>query len=556
MSFRRYAQSIRDWVWLIVLSVLLSAATGYLASRSITPAYQASTKLLVTQGGVRASGDTYSSILSAERVARTYAELVKTRPILDQVEQSLQLDPTAGSLERSIDVRLVRDTQLLQISVESSAPHVAAELADAVAQATVQQSEALRRARFDASRESISRQMGLLAQEIDQRSQELDALRSSPNPPGQPAGTRQAEVSRVQRDLAESQQSYANLLRTFEEVRLTEATALNSLAIVEPAVPPTSPVRPNVVRNVLLAAAAGLLLALGIIAAAAKLDDTVSSPERLGEVVGLTALAVVGEFPRDVKFPLATSAGSGPSLKGHRGPPARGPYQATEAEAYRVLRTNLRFGERERPLRTVLVTSAAPGEGKTTTAAELAVALAQAGLRTVLVDADLRLPTIHRVFQVPNDRGLTNSLLDDASGAATYLQDTAVPNLRVLPSGPPPPNPAELLGSARVSARLQELRELAEYVVLDSAPLSVSDPLALAPQVDGVLLVVSARESRAAMVRRARLALESVGAHLAGVVLNRFRDKGAAYGYEYGTRASRSAGGAVVAKDGAVGAAG
>src|SRR5581483_2773801 len=182
------------------------------------------------------------------------------------------------------------------------------------------------------------------------------------------------------------------------------------------------------------------------------------------------------------------------------------------------------FMNGEARLRSVLVTSATYGEGKTTTAANLALALALSGFRTLLVDADFRQPSLHNLFRLPNDCGLT-SLLQEEMRCPECLQPTIVPNLQVLPSGPIPANAAELLGSKRTSLLLARLGHLsgADYVVFDSPPvLPVADALVTAPQVDGVVLVVNSRTTKNELVLHAVDALERVGARLAGVVLNRF----------------------------------
>ncbi|MFQ5593419.1 MAG: CpsD/CapB family tyrosine-protein kinase [Anaerolineae bacterium] len=201
------------------------------------------------------------------------------------------------------------------------------------------------------------------------------------------------------------------------------------------------------------------------------------------------------------------------------------------AEAYRSLRTNLEFSSLDEPLRTMLVTSPAPEAGKSTTLANLAVALGQAGKQIILVDCDLRRPSQHDIFGVSNTAGLTSVILDDTTSAAP-LRETGVAGLRLLTSGPLPPNPAELLGSRRMAGLIQTLREQADMVLFDAPPvIAVTDAAILASQVDGVLLVLNAGVTRREHAQRARAALDKVNARLVGTVLNNVKLDTSLYGY-------------------------
>lgn len=196
------------------------------------------------------------------------------------------------------------------------------------------------------------------------------------------------------------------------------------------------------------------------------------------------------------------------------------------AEAYRGLRTNLTFSSLDRPLRTMLITSAGPEEGKSTVLANLAVTEAQAGRRVIIVDADLRRPRQHELFGISNATGLTTALADEKglqnlSLQATVLQTTEVPGLRVLTSGPLPPNPTELLASQRMAALLTALSALSDLVLFDAPPVVVvTDAAILASQVDGVLLVVNANGTRREHAQRAQQLLAKVNARIVGSVLN------------------------------------
>jgi non-specific protein-tyrosine kinase len=200
------------------------------------------------------------------------------------------------------------------------------------------------------------------------------------------------------------------------------------------------------------------------------------------------------------------------------------------AEAYRTLRTNIQFSSLDRPLKTLLITSTAPDEGKSVTLANLAVTMAQAEQRVLMVDCDLRRPSLHSLFGLSNERGLTSAILEQGEGELP-IQATSVPGLSLLASGPLPPRPADLLGSRRMGAMVERLRASADMVLIDTPPVvAVSDAAVLAPQVDGVLLVLQAGHTRRDRAREARQILEKVKAHIIGVVLNNARLEG---GYSY-----------------------
>lgn len=190
------------------------------------------------------------------------------------------------------------------------------------------------------------------------------------------------------------------------------------------------------------------------------------------------------------------------------------------AEAYRTLRTNIQFSSLDKPLHTLLATSTAPDEGKSTTLANLAVTMAQAEQRVILVDCDLRRPTLHTLFKLPNDSGLTSMILANDERVVP-LQATDVPGLRVLTSGPLPPSPADILGSRRMETVIERLRAEADVVLFDTPPvIAVTDAAVLATRVDGVLLVLKSGYTTRDRARQAKQVLERVKANIVGVVLN------------------------------------
>jgi capsular exopolysaccharide synthesis family protein len=191
------------------------------------------------------------------------------------------------------------------------------------------------------------------------------------------------------------------------------------------------------------------------------------------------------------------------------------------SEAYRTLRTNLDFSSLDKPIKTMLITSAGPEEGKSTVLANLAVTTAQTGWKVILVDCDLRRPTLHNLFNLKNDVGLTTMVVDDAAMESPPLKDTGVEGLQLVSSGPLPPNPSELLGSRRMEEIIAALLKRADVVLFDAPPVvAVTDAAVLATKVDGVLLVINAGGTKRDYARTAKARLEKVNANLLGAVLN------------------------------------
>jgi len=249
------------------------------------------------------------------------------------------------------------------------------------------------------------------------------------------------------------------------------------------------------------------------------MDDTVKTPADIERAMKLTTLAGISRI-----------AGATPAEKLVTISYPKSPI----SEAYRVLRTNLQFSSLDRPVKTIVVTSPNPVEGKSTTAANLGVVMAQAGKRVIVVDADLRRPTMHRLFGLDNREGLTTALVTDTPVLDGHLQATGIDNLRVLSTGPLPPNPSELLGSRRMATLIERLKEEADIVVFDSPPsLAVTDASVLATQADGVLMVTDAGRTRRGSAEQSAVRLRQVGANLLGVVLNRLRSGGGGYYYYY-----------------------
>ena len=342
----------------------------------------------------------------------------------------------------------------------------------------------------------------LKATEAQIKADQAQAVTLSGNQNRTPA--QDAQLAALQTDLVNLRATYATLLA------FSSAASANLLSVIEPAVAPDTPISPRPLLNVLLAGVLGLLLSGAAILIAAYLDDTIKNAADVEDVVALPTLGTVGRM----------TGGRGKS-EIYRLATLLYPRSAI-AESYRMLRSNLEFARVDRPIHTILVTSSLPGEGKTVTAANLAIAFALEGRRVLLVDADLRKPAVHTLFDVPNTQGLTTMLRSDTVTLESVAHTNEQERLKVLTSGPLPPNPAEMLGSQRMLTVLQRLQANQDVLIIDSPPLrAVTDAAILSAFVDGTLLVIDASKSRRPAVRLGREALNRVNAQILGVVLNR-----------------------------------
>ncbi len=330
----------------------------------------------------------------------------------------------------------------------------------------------------------------------------------------------QDRQNQQQSSLALYQQIYAALLSNYEAVRLARLQNTPNVVQVEKATASTIPVTPRPLTNILVGVALGMVAAGTLAFMIEYLDDTLKTPSDIASVLGLPVVGYV-------------AASSDLEESGELPFVARNP-RSPVAEAFRSLRTNLEFASVDRPLRTILVTSPGPSEGKTTIATNLAAVMAQGSKRVILVDGDLRRPRVHRAMGMSNHVGLSE-LFRSQSSVRDVARYSKISNLAVITSGSLPPNPAELLGSERMNHILERLEESATAVVIDSPPFIVADASVLAAKVDGVVLVVQPGRTHAEQAQAILEQLNRAGARVVGVVLNRIPRQRSDYygGYRY-----------------------
>lgn len=509
MELKGYARVLWHWLWLIVLGVTVALASTYYVVHDQPPIYQAQATLIVGQV-LRQQQPNESDIYLSQDLALTYSELARQQVIQEKTQAALRL-----TWLPQYAVNLVPNTQILTIRVTDTDPVRAAAVANELANQLKAQGPQSQAAEDKVRQDFVRQQLDDLQASITATKDEIAKLQKDLAGmfSAREIADTQNQIAALQQKLGDDQSNYGQLLAYMEQ------SGVNTLDVYQEARVPTQPVGPNKIRTLLMAGAVGLVLAVATAFLLEYLDDTIRTPEDVTKSVGLTTLGGISRIPGDREDKLIT---------------IRHP-KAAISEAYRVLRTNLQFSSLDKPLKSLVVTSPNPVEGKSTTVANLAVVMAQAGKRVILVDADLRRPALHRLFRLPNDRGLTDLLLDSRQALDGHLQPTGVENLRLLSTGALPPNPSELLGSQRMAALVERLESEADAVLFDSPPsLAVADASVLATQTDGVLLVADAGRTRPNRAAEAVERLRQVGANLVGVALNRLRpERGDYYSYYY-----------------------
>jgi capsular exopolysaccharide synthesis family protein len=493
LELKHYASHLWRWSWLIALSALVAGAAAFVVSSRMVPVYQATATLLINAAPIASRAQDAGP---SESLMRTYATLLQTRPVLEAVIAELQLSMDARDVDALVSVTPVRMTQLLSVNAQSTDPQLAADIANELAKVAIQQNRELQAERYAVSKQNIQQELVRVQEEIDRASIALDG----------PGAQLSPERNRLQDLLGQYRSSYANLLRTFEEVRLAETSATDRLTIVEIAQPPRTPVRPSRTLYTLLAGMAGAMLAIGLVVVGAHRDRSVKSMQEVERLIGIPSLAAIAST-RSLRARARLISLPGASDR--------------TVEAFRMLAVNTELSTADNPFRTLLVTSSSAAEGKSITAANLAIAMAESGKRVILVDTNLRRPTLHQIFEQPRDRGLTTLLkAPPESRVDDFLVPTGVANLRLLPSGSPAENPVEPLVSSRMSDLIDELTACADVVIFDSpALLAAVDPTLLARYCEATLLVVRAGATAPDSLTRARQQLAYTGTRLLGAVL-------------------------------------
>ena len=587
MDIKQIFATFKHWLWLILLGLVVGGGLGYYLSIRQTPIYQAQARFVI----LPAAQTTYDyySYLNNQQLISTYAQLLTTEDLLYEASEELGFPVRKGQATAS----QVGDTKFVVLTVKDPDPFKAAVIANGLVEIMIEQNEKLQSVQFETAEKNLQdrvnqadEQIQILEGQITQLSSEvlqkqIETVQTQMNDVQQQINNLRADMAQIDPEFATEvdlaqlasyqakideiqpiltlyqeiytqlvvlgqssgssdvattdldrlrttlnlyQQIYISSINNLETLKLAKAQSSPAVMQVETAVKPTTPISPKPAQDAMLGAAIGLFIAAGIVFLIEFLDDTLKTPEDIKTILDTPVIGFIGELkqnPKKSEDSLGVFVAKNP--------------RSPVSEAFRALRTNLEYSSVDVPIKTVLVTSSGESEGKSTVAANLAIVEAQSGKKVVIVDADMRRPKVHVQFNKPNRIGLSDIITGKMSIDDVIKTHEQVENLSIITCGTLPPNPAELLGSDRMSWLIDTLETTFDMVILDSPPMIVSDAQVLSTKVDGVIYVVIPGQTRAVNALRPLEELRRVDSRVLGVVANRIpRNRDSYYGgYNY-----------------------
>jgi polysaccharide biosynthesis transport protein len=542
-TLQRYGLALWRRAWLILLLVMLGAGAGYAYSKTQTPMYSSSIRVMVMRPLQEQSSD-LTRFMTNQQIVDTYAQLGQTTGFNQKVIQR------AGTIG-FVSAFAMQDSQFIILSAQTPNPQMAAPLLNAAVEVLAEEIRAVQASRYTQVEDGLTVQIDGLVVEMERTQQAINErykllvaaekekleadiyilegqlAAAAPDSPqasqlqtrllasrqayaallqtNRVAASRDSEVTRLERTLTLYQNLYSTLSTNRENVRLSKLQGTPTLIKVEEPFEPFAPFTPRTRRNSLLAGLAGLGLGLALVVSFEFLSDTLKSGEAVRQRL---RIPILGQIPLG---------------RPEAGLPVEGDPRSLESEAYRILRTNLAFSAIDRPLQIILVTSPGPGEGKSTLAANLAAVLSQSGRKVLLVDANLRKPSLHKLLDLQNRLGLSDAIRSAETDLLALIQPYDGQNkvrFDVLTSGALPPNPLELLASEQMRRVLGQAAVIFDVILLDTPGLMMSDAQMLAARADGVLLAGWAGRTRVGAVHNALEILARSRARVLGLVLN------------------------------------
>ncbi|MCO5186906.1 MAG: polysaccharide biosynthesis tyrosine autokinase [Anaerolineae bacterium] len=520
MDIRAYIAPLIKWWWLILASTLIAGGASYVATSQQQATYRAVSTVVAGQI-INDPNPNGNELYLGQQLARSYADTAKRASV-----RQATMDAIGLTWLPPYEVVVLPDSLLIEIHVTDANPNRAIVVANELANQLILRSPSNLQQEEQERQSFINQQLDDLQVDISETKAEIEAKQ---NELGELFSARQiAETQNLigvlEAKLTSLQANFAALLDN------TQQGATNTLSLYESA-ESAFEITSNQLITVLASAAIGFVLGASAAYLLEFLDDTVKTPTDIEQLTNLPTLATIG------RSKVTYNSDTIEAIKHPRSP---------VSESFRVLRTSIQFSGIDSDNKTILITSPNPGEGKSTTAGNLGVVMAQARFNVLIVDADLRRATQHKRFGLSSARGLTNLLLElDSDNSAQdvdallaeSIQPTTEDKLYLLTSGPIPPNPSELLGSARMKTLLELLADRYDYVVIDSSPvLAVTDAVVLGAQVDSVVIVAAANKTRRAHLKRTVNKLQEVNANIIGLSLNLIAaaDAGSYSYYSYG----------------------
>ncbi|HMD88222.1 MAG TPA: polysaccharide biosynthesis tyrosine autokinase [Anaerolineaceae bacterium] len=501
---QHYLLMLWHWIWLILLLGAVSAGSAYFSLHRQTPVYVTSTKVLVIAAPSIQTTSQYSS-LTNQNLIPTYADLMTNNSILTEVIKRLGLSQTTDSLNGMINVTPVVNTSTIMISVAGTDRTQIANIANTLVSVFIDKINTLQSDRFTSTQQNLQNELASLSQLLQKAIADENAA-SDP-------------VTKAQLDnkVIQYRSMYDSILTNYEQAHLAEIQATSSVVQIDLAGSSYQLIKPIIFTNTLEAGIVGLLLGICLVFVMDALDNTFKSVDEIARTLKLPVLGVIYKH-NNTAGPITQTEPRSPT-----------------SDAFRSLRTNIQYADVDHPIRSILVTSATPGEGKSMVSVNLAVVLAQANHQVTLIDVDYHSPVIHKRMNLSNGSGLTTLLDRPEIVFDDILKPTSLSGLSIITTGEIiPPNPSEILASKKMAAMMDMLLVMGNIVVLDSPPiLAVADAAILAPLVDGVLLVVEQGRTTRQAVIQAIENLQQVKSRIIGVVVNQVEMKQSSYGYYY-----------------------
>jgi capsular exopolysaccharide synthesis family protein len=583
MDLLNYLRVLQRWVWLIIICVILGAVIAFFISNAQTPVYETSVRFWVTSGN-----STYSSgNLTGSELANTYIQMLTTPKIIEAAKQQIGMDIQINP--GNISAENVSGTRFIRVNVRDTDPDRAAIIANTLVEVLVVENEAIQNSKFLETEQAMQLEIESVKGEINTLSEEIDILSTSAveekkqeyrniisgldaeiydlesyvyanqwkfnqtgpdqvyvspeetaeyNSQNNQLGNKRNErdfyrqllwnleagnTSYFDRQIQTKQNSlnayfnnYTQLLTSYQNLRVNNLGDYIGLEKVDTAVPPQNQIYPNPRNSAIQGAVFGLVLSAGAVLLMEYLDDTIKTPDDVARIMGMRVIGFIPEV-------------EGEKIKEGQLFVTLSP-RSPVAEGFRALRTNLEFISEEVPLNRMLVTSSGPGDGKSTVLTNLAEVFLQSGKRILVIDADMRRPTVHKHFSLTNRVGLSD-VLRGRLNINSVIQRWQDKELYVVTSGPIPSNPTELLGMPLTQKLIDELSVHFDIVLIDSPPFVVADAAVLASIVDGVIFVVRPGVTHSDSVQAMLEQLRHAKANIVGAVMNKIPKS---RGYYYG----------------------
>lgn len=509
MDLRQYINPLLKWWWLLLASMIVAAVSSLLAVMNQPNTYQVRTTLMIGNF-IQDPNPSSSEYYLAQQLASTYADIANRELIQGETQKALNLPYLPANYTRAVP-----NTSLIEISVTDTDPARAQLVANELSKQLINNSPSGIKPEDAERQKFIAEQLDTLQLQIKQTQSEIERLQQqyAELTSARQISDVQDQINTLQQKQSSLQANYASLLAN------TQKGATNTLTVIEPAALPSIPTGPN--RPIVVIVAAGIGLALASIAAYGieAIDNSIKTTDEISNIIDEPILGTIGEMPSAIN--------NGQSIFVLEEP--RSPI----SDAFRLLRTNIEFLNINQTYKVILVTSSDASDGKSVIAVNLAASIAQKNDKSVvLIDGDMRKPTLHKAFAVPNQNGLSDICLGNIK-----IEDALISGkceeLKFIPAGTPPPSPVELLSSTKMAQTIDEIKKIADIIIIDSPPIFLADTVVLSSLADGVLFVVDIGHTRKKSIQNLVSQVEKTGSKIIGVVANRVPESESYYSERY-----------------------